>query len=148
MFQGSHNIVLDSKGRIAIPAKIRECLMELCGGQIVMTSHLRDRCIVIYPMTEWQDLSAQLQKLSAVNRHVERAQRMMIGGCDPITLDGNGRVLIAQPLRNYAKLDKNLLLVGLGKKMELWDQEIWTRTVVEADLGDEPVPPEMLSLML
>jgi MraZ protein len=139
---------MDSKGRIAIPAKFRECLTEFCGGRLTMTPHLNDRCIVIYPEPEYELVKKSIEMLPSINPHAMRAQRVVIGNASEVAIDGNGRVLVSQPLRNFAKLDKNLLLMGLGKKMELWDEEAWMKNVVEADLSSTPIPPEMLTLVL
>ena len=148
MFQGSHNIVMDSKGRIAIPAKFRECLAKLCGGSLIMTPSLYDPCITIYPEPEFDRVKEEIQKLPSLNPHAARAKRLVIGNAADVVIDGNGRVLVAPPLRNHAGLNKNLLLMGLGNKMELWDEETWMKSVVAADLSDVPMPPEMLTLVL
>lgn len=122
--------------------------MAICDGRIVLTAHTQDRCILIYPETEWDIISKQIQALPTFNKHAQRAQRLLIGYAAPMELDGNGRVLVTPTLRNYAGLDKNLMLVGLGKKLELWNEETWLQSVADVELDDEPLPPEMLSLSL
>ena len=122
--------------------------MAICDGRIVLTAHTQDRCILIYPETEWDIISKQIQALPTFNKHAQRAQRLLIGYAAPTELDGNGRVLVTPTLRNYAGLDKNLMLVGLGKKLELWNEETWLQSVADVELDDEPLPPEMLSLSL
>lgn len=148
MFQGSHNINMDAKGRIAIPAKQRECLMSMSAGKIVMTAHTQDRCVLVYPENEWEAILPKIEALPTFNKHALRTQRLLIGYATSLELDGNGRVLVPPTLRDYANLDKKLMLVGLGKKLELWSEETWLQSVANTDIGDEELPPEMLSLSL
>lgn len=148
MFQGSHNISLDAKGRIAVPAKHREALVSACGGRIVMTAHTEDRCVLVYPESEWEAILPKIEALPTFNKLALRAQRLLIGYATRLELDGNGRVLVPPPLRDYAKLDKKLLLVGLGKKFELWSEESWLQSVADVDTQNEELPGEMLTLSL
>ncbi|HEY6530170.1 MAG TPA: division/cell wall cluster transcriptional repressor MraZ [Cellvibrionaceae bacterium] len=146
MFQGSHAISLDAKGRIAVPAKCRESLASVCQGRVVLTAHTQDRCVLLYPEPEWEQILPKIEALPSFNKAALRAQRLLIGYATPLELDGAGRLLIPPTLRDYAGLDKNLMLVGLGKKFELWDEAAWISTL--ADDGDTDLPPEMLSLSL
>ncbi|RYZ97191.1 MAG: transcriptional regulator MraZ [Moraxellaceae bacterium] len=146
MFQGSHAINLDAKGRIAVPAKCREALASVCQGRVVLTAHTQDRCVLLYPEPEWEQILPKIEALPSFNKAALRAQRLLIGYATPLELDGAGRLLIPPTLRDYAGLDKNLMLVGLGKKFELWDEAAWISTL--ADDGDADLPPEMLSLSL
>jgi MraZ protein len=146
VFQGSHQIAMDAKGRIAIPAKHRDALMEACQGRLVMTAHTQDRCVLVYPETEWLAILPKIEALPTFNRAALRAQRLLIGYATAIELDPQGRVLIPPTLREFGFLDKQLMLVGLGKKFELWEQSHWLSQI--ADDNDESLPPEMLSLSL
>lgn len=139
---------MDAKGRIAIPAKCRELLDVVCGGHIVMTANMQDRCLLIYPEGEWQEnILPKVKALPSFNKAALRAQRLLIGYATSIVLDANGRVLVSPTLRNYARLEKKLMLVGLGNKFELWDEESWH--IATGDMfDDEPLPEEMLSLSL
>lgn len=148
VFQGSHSITMDNKGRIAIPAKQRECLVSLCEGRIVMTAHTEDKCVLVYPESEWDVIRPKIEALPTFNKLALRAQRLLIGYATPLELDANGRVLVPPTLRDYAGLDKNLMLVGLGKKLELWSEASWLQSVANAPVDDEAMPPEMLSLSL
>lgn len=136
---------MDAKGRIAIPTKCREQLASVCDGQIVITAHIQERCLSIYPIQEWTDnVLPQIQALPTVYKQAARAQRLVIGYAHEITVDSNGRVLLPPTLRDFAGLEKKLMLVGLGGKFELWDEDAWNATLVETD--DEPIPEAMLSL--
>lgn len=146
MFQGSHNINMDAKGRLAIPAKHREMLASMCDSRVVMTAHTQDRCVLLYPETEWQAILPKIEALPTFNRAALRAQRLLIGYATTLELDSAGRVLVPPTLREYGNLGKKLMLVGLGRKFELWDEEAWLQSV--AALDDDELPAEMLSLSL
>ncbi|ACR13662.1 division/cell wall cluster transcriptional repressor MraZ [Teredinibacter turnerae] len=147
MFQGNQAINMDAKGRMAIPAMHRDALASACGGRIVMTAHTEDRCILIYPEPEWQEILPKIEALPTFNKAALRAQRLLLGYACAMELDSNGRVLVPPTLRNYANLDKKLMLVGMGKKFELWSEESWWASVADLDV-DEELPAEMLSLSL
>jgi MraZ protein len=146
VFQGSHSINMDAKGRIAIPAKCRDSLASICLGKVVLTAHTQDRCVLLYPEPEWEQILPKIEALPSFNKAALRAQRLLIGYATPLELDSAGRLLIPPTLRDYAGLDKQLMLVGLGKKFELWDEAAWLKTLAVAD--DDALPPEMLSLSL
>lgn len=118
----------------------------MCDSRVVMTAHTQDRCVLMYPETEWQAILPKIEALPTFNRAALRAQRLLIGYATTLELDSNGRVLIPPTLREYGNLDKKLMLVGLGKKFELWDEEAWLKSV--AALEDDELPAEMLSLSL
>ena len=147
MFQGSHGINLDAKGRMAVPAKYRDELSSACGGRIVMTAHTQDRCVLVYPETEWEAILPKIEALPSFNKAALRAQRLLIGYATTLELDGNGRVLVPPTLRDYAGLEKKLMLVGLGKKFELWSEAAWLNSVADGD-QDSDLPEEMLRLSL
>ncbi|TVZ40012.1 MraZ protein [Alteromonadaceae bacterium 2753L.S.0a.02] len=147
MFQGNQAINMDAKGRMAIPAMHRDALASACDGRIVMTAHTQDRCILIYPEPEWQEILPKIEALPTFNKAALRAQRLLMGYACTLELDSNGRVLVPPTLRNYANLDKKLMLVGMGKKFELWSEESWLASVADLDVDDE-LPAEMLSLSL
>lgn len=145
MFQGSNAINMDAKGRIAIPTKCRDQLAAACGGQVVITAHIQERCLSVYPIQEWRErVLPQVQALPTVNKQAARAQRLVIGYAHELSVDANGRVLLPPTLRDFAGLEKKLMLVGLGNKFELWDEQAWNATLL--DVGDEPMPEAMLSL--
>lgn len=146
VFQGSHNINMDAKGRLAIPAKHRDTLAADCDSKIVMTAHTQDKCVLIYPENEWQKILPQIEALPTFNRAALRAQRLLIGYATSLELDANGRILVPPTLREYGGLDKKLMLVGLGKKFELWDETAWLKTVAASD--DDEMPAQMLELSL
>ncbi len=147
MFLGSHAINMDAKGRMAIPTKIRESLADVCDGRIVVTAHTEERCLLVYPESQWQEILPKIESLPSFNKVARRAQRLLIGYATPLEMDGNGRILVPPTLREYAGLEKKLMLVGQGKKFELWSESRWFDWLDEADQGDE-IPDEMQSLSL
>jgi MraZ protein len=148
MYLSSHAISLDAKGRLAIPAKVRDALLSECGGRIVVTAHTEERCLLVYPEQQWQQLLPQIESLPNINRKAAKMQRLLLGYATPMEVDaGHGRVLIPPTLREYAGLEKKLMLVGQGKKLELWSEEEWAKYIAAED-EDEDLLPEVLALSL
>lgn len=137
---------MDLKGRMAIPTRVRDELMDLCGGRLVVTAHTEDRCLLVYPEPEWLTLLPQIEALPSFNKVSQRVKRILIGYASNVELDANGRFLVPPTLRDYANLDKKMMLVGQGKKLELWSEESWL-ALLEQPVTDE-IPSEMLSLSL
>lgn len=124
MFQGAVQLNLDSKGRLAIPAKHRDVLLAECAGNLVLTADA-DGCLLVYAQSVWQPISEKLNKLSSFNPKSRALQRLLVGNAEDVLMDNAGRVLISPNLRNYAALDKRVMLVGQGNKFELWDEAKW-----------------------
>lgn len=147
-FLGSHAINMDAKGRLAIPAKVREELAHACGGRIVLTANAdEERCLLVYPEPQWEALRPQIEALPNMNKAARRLQRLMLGHATPLELDSAGRILVPPTLRSYAHFEKKLWLIGQGKKMELWSEELWLAWLDQAD-SDGEMPPEMEALSL
>lgn len=148
MFQGAVQLNLDSKGRLAIPAKHRDALLSECAGNLVLTID-PDGCLLVYPQSVWRPISDKLNKLSSFNPKSRALQRLLVGNAEDVLMDNAGRVLISPNLRNYAALDKRVMLVGQGNKFELWDEAKW-RAQQDASLsfinGDLPSELEGFSL--
>lgn len=131
---------------MAIPTRIRDELMVLCGGRLVVTAHTEDRCLLVYPEPEWSILLPQIEALPSFNKVSQRVKRILIGYANTVELDANGRFLVPPTLRDYANLDKKMMLVGQGKKLELWSEESWLALLEQP--ADDEIPSEMLSLSL
>lgn len=141
---------MDAKGRIAMPSKYRDGLVEACAGRLVMTIHLQVKCLVIYPLPVWEDIEQELQELPTLKPEVGRLQRLISGYASDLDLDSSGRLLVPGALRTHAGLDKKVVVVGQGKKLELWSETQWD---AERDRGLEqalgqPLPEEMYTLSL
>lgn len=142
--KGLTALALDGKGRVAIPARYRDNLREACGGRLVVTVDL-DHCLLIYPQPEWLVVEQSLVKLPSTNRNARRLKRLLVGYAEECDMDGQGRILISQPLRAFAGLDKRLVLLGQGNKFELWDEERWNAESEEllADVSDGRLPDDL-----
>ena len=125
MFRGATTISLDSKGRLAIPAKYRNALSIDCEGKMVCTIDIKQPCLLLYPLPEWQIIEKKLTQLSSMNPAERRLQRLLLGHADDCDMDKNGRLLLSAPLRQHAGLDKKLMLVGQLNKFEIWDEAAW-----------------------
>ncbi|MDR0247008.1 MAG: division/cell wall cluster transcriptional repressor MraZ [Burkholderiales bacterium] len=123
-FRGVNPLALDPKGRLAIPTCYREAL-HLCGeGRLVITVD-PSRCLLIYPQPIWEPIQEKLMALSSFDERTRALQRLLVGYADDVTLDSAGRVLVSPALRQYAKLDHRMVLVGQGARFELWDEGLW-----------------------
>lgn len=151
MFRGISKLALDSKGRIAIPTRYRERLQEMCASHLVITVD-RDNCLLIYPLNEWLPVEEKLNNLPAFNRTARSFQRLYLGHATELDMDTQGRVLLPAELREYADLQKQVVLVGQGNKFELWDEEAWGRTrgacLEDVSLDSDQLPPELESFSL
>jgi MraZ protein len=134
-----------------MPARQREPLLSECAGRIVVTIDTQSACLAIYPLPEWERIERDIQNLPTLKPAVKRFQRLMLGYATDLELDGNGRMLLPQSLREYARLDKKLVLVGQGNKLELWSEALWfaERDQALQDSGPEAeLPEELMSLTL
>jgi len=150
VFRGGSSVKLDAKGRLALPTRYRALLTERYDGRLVLTVH-DDGCLLLYPQPEWEDIELQLVRTPNQNRLTRDMQRMLVGYATEVEMDGNGRILIAPRLRDFAKLEKSVALVGVGKKFELWNEDIWGQigsgwVGSRADKEDLPNPLESLTL--
>lgn len=125
MFRGVNTIQLDEKGRLAMPTRYRDRLQTESDGTLVATIETEARCLLLYPLPDWEKIEAKIESLPSFNRAARRIQRLLIGHATELELDGSGRILLPQTLREYAGLQKSVVLLGQGKKFELWDEVLW-----------------------
>ena len=121
MFMGEHIHTIDGKGRLIIPAKFREAL----GEQFIVTKGL-DHCLFVYPRSEWNTLEQKLRELPFTQPEVRSFVRFFFSGATECELDKQGRILLPANLRDYAQLEKDLVLVGVASRVEIWSQTLWT----------------------
>ncbi|MEJ1297957.1 MAG: division/cell wall cluster transcriptional repressor MraZ [Candidatus Sedimenticola sp. (ex Thyasira tokunagai)] len=151
MFRGATKLNLDAKGRLAIPTRYRERLQERCASELVVTID-KDHCLLIYPLPEWQVIERKLMQLPSFNPAARNLQRLLVGNATEVDMDGQGRVLLPQNLREFAGLKKQAMLVGQANRFELWDEERWNAQLeaglenLHSDQQDLPVDLETLSL--
>jgi MraZ protein len=151
VFRGANKVTLDAKGRLAMPARYRERLVERSDGRVVITVDRSDRCLLIYPLPEWEEIERKLMKLPTLNQSVRRLQRLMVGHATDLELDSHGRVLVPPKLREYAALDRQAMLIGQGSRFELWDEDHWNErrdAWLSVDETAEELPEELESLSL
>ena len=115
-FNGEFSHTMDIKGRVAIPVKYRDDL----GEEFILTKGL-DKCLVLYPLTDWSELEKKLEKLSIADSNSRFYRRFFSAGATTCILDKQGRILIPQNLREYAGLDKDVTIIGAINTVEIWD---------------------------
>ncbi|HCI01765.1 MAG: cell division/cell wall cluster transcriptional repressor MraZ [Oceanospirillaceae bacterium] len=125
MFRGAVTINIDAKGRMAMPMRFRDMCTLVSAGKLVITIDTEEACLMIYPLPEWELIQAKLEQLPSFNPEARRIQRLLIGHATDVELDGNGRILLPAVLRDYAQLEKKAILLGQGKKIELWSESLW-----------------------
>lgn len=150
MFRGITPINLDAKGRMAIPVRYRPQLAEN-HPQVVLTIDTNSPCLLLYPLMEWEKIEQKLAALPSFNEAARRIQRLLIGHATELEVDNNGRILLPSVLRDYAQLDKKIVMVGQGKKFELWSEQGWqdARTMwLETTNSEAELPQELTTLAL
>ena len=121
VFQGNSALTLDAKGRMTIPARYRDALMESAQGALTITRNF-DGGLLIYPRPVWEEKRETIMQLPMSARHV---QRLLLGNAQDVEIDGSGRVLIAPELRSATEMVKDVVLVGMGRHFDLWDAQVF-----------------------
>lgn len=134
-FQGSHILSVDGKGRIVMPVSYREQLRELCDGKLVIGQTFREHCISLYPAPEYARVREQLLRDRNATPQYQRLLRALVGLYHPFDMPASGRILIPKRLRTHNSIDKDVLLIGLETRFEIWDQDEFDSYCGEADSG-------------
>jgi MraZ protein len=122
MVTGEYRYSLDEKGRLMIPAKIRT---EMSGNMLVLTRGI-DRCLWLFPPDEWKLISGKLlESFSIFQKKARLIHRRIIAPAQETEIDRTGRITIPQTLREYAELNKDCIIIGMLKRLEIWDEEIY-----------------------
>ncbi|MFI4918130.1 MAG: division/cell wall cluster transcriptional repressor MraZ [Legionellales bacterium] len=152
MFRGINTITIDTKGRMAIPTRYRNALGVEERIPLVVTIDTEETCLLLYTAVQWQIIENNLQKLPSFNAAARRIQRLLIGHATDIEVDTNGRVLLPTVLRNYARLEKDVVMIGQGNKFEVWNMELWEskreQWLVEEASKADGLPDEMKTFSL
>jgi MraZ protein len=150
MFRGVHNISIDSKGRLKIPVRHQPIINKSCAGKMVLSIHPDDECLLLYPLVDWQKLELKISALPSLNIHTKRIKRKLIGHATDCELDNASRILIPSTLREYAKIDKRIIMSGQGNNFELWDEHAWSKQIINLDniskKEDPPIEIKQLAL--
>jgi MraZ protein len=152
VFRGVNGVNIDVKGRIVMPTRYRERLQEDGKGSVVLTIDTEEKCLLLYPLTAWEEIESKLAALPSFNPAARRIQRLLIGHATETELDTHGRILVPPLLREFAGLTKLAMLIGQGNKFELWDDKRWqerrTEWLNEDSHSDANLPEEVKSLSL
>ena len=150
MFRGVHNLTIDAKGRLKIPTRHQAQIEEICSGQMVLSIHPDDNCLLLYPLRDWQALEEKVSALPSLNIHTKRLKRKLIGHATDCELDKAARILIPSTLKDYAKIGKKIIMSGQGHNFELWDEDAWNDQLSNLDelSKGEEIPAEVAQLSL
>ena len=143
MFRGATALNLDAKGRLAVPSRHRDALTVQASGRLVLTAHPH-RCLLLYPQSAWEPIQQKVMSLPSFDKQASLLQRLLVGFAEDLDLDGAGRVLVSPVLREFAGLEKQVMLVGQGSHFELWSMEGWRAQLDDAlAQGDAVLPAEL-----
>lgn len=151
MFRGATLLNLDAKGRLVMPTRYRDALLEICNGHLVLTIDLHERCLQLYPEARWREIESKINELPSFDKSARRAQRLLIGHANELEMDAAGRLSIPSVLRSFAFLDKKIMLVGQGYRFEVWSEERWNQQVdgmLAEDSDGSSLSEQMLKLVL
>ena len=123
IFRGRFEYTIDPKGRVNIPARFREQLLDAGQSSFVVTNY--SGCLYVYPAGEWGRIEEQLAKVSSVDRKLNTFLRFFVGGAVEAVPDKQGRILIPSSLRVYAGLERDVVITGMPKRFEIWSREKW-----------------------
>jgi MraZ protein len=123
-FTSEYECKLDAKGRLVLPARIKNGLPETSGNELVVGLGF-EKCLMVYPILEFKKLYAKVAGLSEFNPDYRKLQRNFFRGNTVVELDSSGRFLIPKQMLNYAQLEKQVVVVGMGNKVELWNPELY-----------------------
>lgn len=141
MFMGEYNHTIDAKGRLIVPAKFREIL----GDNFIVTKGL-DGCLFVYPNDEWTRFEEKLKSLPLTNKNARQFTRFFLAGAAACEVDKQGRILLPQVLREFASLEKDVVLVGVASRIEIWSRERWYESMNTYDGDMDEVAENMESL--
>ncbi len=141
MFIGEYAHTIDEKGRMAIPAKFRK---DLAKGAVVTRGI--DHSLFLYTMTEWKELAEKLARLPISQKNSRAFARLMLAGAMDVTIDGQGRIVIPDYLREYASCKKEVVIVGLYNRLEIWDKQTWGCYKQQTEEASQDIAEQMSEL--
>ena len=143
MFMGEYNHTLDTKGRLIIPSKFRETL----GEKFVVTKGL-DGCLFVYANDGWNAFEQKLTSLPLINKEARQFARFFLAGAATVEVDKQGRILLPAHLREFAGLEKDVVLVGVGSRVEIWSKDKWENMNSDTDMDEITSAMEGLGLTI
>ena len=133
MYMGEYNHSVDAKGRVIVPSKFRDRL----GDSFVVTKGF-DKCLAVYDLPSWEKLQEKLAQMPMISEDARTLRRMIVGSADEAETDKQGRITIPAPLREYASIDKDAVLIGNIDHIEIWSKELWSKAQdIDADAAAE-----------
>lgn len=148
MFQGETAIVIDDKGRLAIPTVYRDLVARECGNRLVITYNpFEPGCLYLYPQQVWERVRDQINALPNAKRVHRNLQLKLVGAATPVEPDGNGRIGVPASHRAAVGIEKKAVLLGMGEKFELWSEQAHHAQIRQA-ISDEDLSEDMLGLRL
>ena len=142
MFLGRFAHNLDAKGRLAIPARFRAVLED----GVVLTRGI-DRCVTAYPMPDWNDLAEKISALSMTDPNARQFRRMMFAEAANLDLDGQGRIVLPAALREFAGIDREVVVIGVNSSIEIWSPERWREIEAVVDDDGEAIASHLAGLL-
>lgn len=142
MFLGRHAHNLDSKGRLAIPARFREFLAD----GLVLTRGI-DNCLAAYPRPAWDQLAERVSALSMADRDARLFRRMVFAEAVDVSLDSQGRIVVPAELRRYAGIDREAIVVGVHSSIEIWSPAAWGEVSGQVDDGGEEIAARLAGML-
>ena len=143
MFMGEYNHTIDAKGRMIVPSKFREQL----GNEFVVTKGL-DGCLFVYPNEEWHNIEEKFRNVPLTTKDARKFSRFFFAGAATCELDKQGRILLPAHLREFAGLEKDVVLVGVGSRVEIWSKDKWEAMNSDADMDEITAAMEGLGLTI
>ncbi|HEX3096770.1 MAG TPA: division/cell wall cluster transcriptional repressor MraZ [Usitatibacter sp.] len=148
VFQGANQINLDAKGRMAVPTRAREPLTQGGTVKLVLTAH-PDACLLLYPGPAWEPIRTKVMSFPSLDRQASLWKRLLVGFAQEVEPDSAGRLLIPPELREFAHIERQVMLVGQGSHFEIWDLETWNTQLEALRSGGSPtLPPGMENFSL
>lgn len=143
MFMSEYNHTIDAKGRLIIPAKFREAL-----GEEFVVSRGMDGCLFVYANNDWNAFEQKLTSLPLINKEARQFARFFLAGATQVEVDKQGRILLPENLRKAAELEKDVVLVGVGSRIEIWSRQRWEAVNADVDMDDITASMESLGLTI
>jgi len=150
MFRGAAKVTLDDKGRMVLPTRFRDQIVNESRGKLLVTLGL-EKCLLIYPQPAWEQVERTLMDLPSLIPQSQLLQRLILGYATELELDSHFRFLLPSELRSVAKLDRQVMLVGQGNRIELWDEGRWNEQLGRwsgGELALTNLPPELRNVKL
>lgn len=147
MFQGAAQLILDAKGRLAVPTRHRDRLLSEAQGKLVLTAHPH-KCVLLYPEPAWEPIRARIMTFSSFDPTSSQWKRLLVGFASEQEMDSSGRVLVTPELRKFAGLERDVMMVGQGSHFEIWSLSAWEQQLESLSTQPDQLPPGLESFSL